>query len=100
MAGVPQQDGHDSSLLLYVDILEMYAGICCILSKCVSLDETCLSTLLHTHNFVHSLLALLDPVTYCEYLTSHIHCCVFLFSCVFWYTFGIFLSAILVLYTY
>ncbi|XP_021941770.1 rotatin isoform X2 [Zootermopsis nevadensis] len=64
VAGVPQQDTCDISVLQYVDILEMQTAICCILSKCVLLDETCLSTVVGTHDFVRSLLVLLDPVTY------------------------------------
>jgi hypothetical protein len=74
MTGVSQECAHSSNVLLYMDILEMYAGICCVLSRCVSLDEACHSIVLHTHNAVHSLLALLDPVIYCEFLNRCLHC--------------------------
>lgn len=68
MTGVPQEYGRRSNVLLYVDILEMYTGICCLLSRCVSLDEDCHSTILHTRDSVQCLLALLDPDIYCEFL--------------------------------
>jgi len=73
VAGVPQEDQCGHNILLYMDILEMYSGICCVLSKCILLDEACRSTVLHTHNYVHSLVALFDPAIYCEYLNNHGH---------------------------
>lgn len=74
VASVPQQEGWGGNVLLYVDILEMYAAVCSVLSKCVLLDEACHSTVLHTHDCVHSLLALLDPAIYCKYLGRYRLC--------------------------
>nr|CAD7570235.1 unnamed protein product [Timema californicum] len=51
-------------MMLYVDVLEMYTGVCCVLSKCVALDDDCHLTVLHTHNSLTILLSLLDPVQY------------------------------------
>ena len=76
MTGVPQKYGRKNNMLLYVDILEMYTGICCVLSRCVSLDEACHSTILHTQDSVQCLLALLDPDIYCEFLNRCLHCSV------------------------
>jgi hypothetical protein len=71
VSGVPQQQGHGGNMLLCVDILEMYTAVCSLLSKCVVLDEACHSTVLHTHDCGCSLLALLDPGRYCEYLGTY-----------------------------
>lgn len=76
MTGVPQEYGCRNNVLLYMDILEMYTGICCVLSRCVSLDEACHSTILHTQDSVQYLLALLDPDIYCEFLNRCLHCSV------------------------
>nr|CAD7412240.1 unnamed protein product [Timema poppensis] len=54
----------NKDMMLYVDILEMYTGVCCVLSKCVVLDGDCHLTVLHTHNSLTLLLSLLDPVQY------------------------------------
>jgi hypothetical protein len=76
VTGVPQEQGRRNNVLLYVDILEMYTGICCVLSRCVSLDEACHSTILHTQDSVQCLLALLDPDIYCEFLNRFLLCSV------------------------
>jgi hypothetical protein len=80
VTGVPQEYGHTSNVLLYVDVLEMYTGICCVLSRCVSMDEACHSTILHTRDSVQSLLALLDPIIYCEFLNRRLQCSMVSFS--------------------
>nr|CAD7446421.1 unnamed protein product [Timema bartmani] len=54
----------NKDMMLYVDVLEMYTGVCCVLSKCVALDDECHFTVLHTHNSLTILLSLLDPVQY------------------------------------
>jgi hypothetical protein len=74
VTAVPQQQGRVNNVLLYVDILEMYTAVCSVLSKCVLLDEVCHRTVLHTHDCVCSLLALLDPGRYCEYLGRYRLC--------------------------
>nr|CAD7257485.1 unnamed protein product [Timema shepardi] len=54
----------NKDMMLYVDVLEMYTGVCCVLSKCVALDDDCHLTVLDTHNSLTILLSLLDPVQY------------------------------------
>ncbi|PSN54415.1 hypothetical protein C0J52_10976 [Blattella germanica] len=49
----------DSSL--YMDIIEMHAGICSLLSKCIAEDDECHNTFLQIPDCIHSLLSLLDP---------------------------------------
>nr|CAD7425701.1 unnamed protein product [Timema monikensis] len=54
----------NKDMMLYVDVLEMYTGVCCVLSKCVALDDDCHLTVLHTHNSLTILLSLLDAAQY------------------------------------
>ncbi|XP_069703739.1 rotatin isoform X2 [Periplaneta americana] len=57
-------------VLLRVDLIEMWTAVCCVLSKCVAFDEDCHTSLLHTHDCVHSLLALLCTLTDSTHFTQ------------------------------
>ncbi|KAJ9599098.1 hypothetical protein L9F63_010435, partial [Diploptera punctata] len=68
-ADVPVDFGKDRSVnskSLCLDIMEMYAAICSVLSKCVALSEESHTTFLQMQDCIHSLLALLDPSIYCK----------------------------------
>lgn len=50
--------------LKYVDMLEMWSAVCCLLTRCVIVSEKCKNMCINTRDCLHAVAALLNPAIF------------------------------------